>query len=458
MRRWMTPIRWRRSVIAFALTLSATIIGVAAAVAAPSAAVFGSPARIGFPAGDDWEPSIAADASGHVYALWTHYVGFGGEPTGEIDPSCPECPSPHMVIQISSDNGATWGEPHALAPSETRQDDPQIVVDAGDGVTVYASYMEGDKSSMFVARSDDFGATFEPVLVESIERGLDKIALAARDGHVYIVYHSQQKIFASVSHDGGQTWTVTQPIHNTNSTFGVSLPSGAAIDSNGVAYFAWNGVNRPGQAKGTINLYVTKTADGGATWTTSLVDQSEAPPACDCGGWDYWGGQMAIGVDDANRVYVLWNANRARYAPNRLFFARSTDQGVTWTDRADVSPAPSGVNNVFPALVAAGNGDVRIAWQDDRNGFDAGGDDPNARWNTYYRRSSDGGLSWSPETKLSAFSPGYTYKFATPADGYLQPYGDYFELDIGAGGKTMAVWGEGNSYTGPGNVWFAAEQ
>ena len=105
--------------------------------------------------------------------------------------------------------------------------------------------------------------------------------------------------------------------------------------------------------------------------------------------------------------------------------------------------------------MAIGDGDVRIAWQDDRNGFDAGGDDPAARWNTYYRHSADGGESWSAETQLSAFAAGYTYKFT---DGYLQPYGDYLELDIGADLKTVAVWGEGNSYVGPGNVWYTTEQ
>lgn len=417
---------------------------------------FTSPIRIGFEAGDDWEPSIAADAHGNVYALWTHYVGFEGGDTGEIDPSCPECPSPHMVIQVSNDNGATWGDPHALAPSEERQDDPQIVVDPVTQA-VYAAYMEGNKSSMFVARSDDFGLTFEPVLVEEIERGLDKIALAARDDHVYLVYHSQQKIFASSSHDGGDTWAVTQPVHNTNSKLGVSLPSGAAIDSSGNAYFAWNGANRPGQAKGTVNLFVTKTADGGTTWTTSVVDQSAASPQCACGGWAYWGSQMAIGVDAEDRVYVLWNANEATESPHRMYFAVSNDGAETWTEPVDVSVAPSGANNLFPALVAAEDGDVRIAWQDDRNGFDAGGGDPAARWNTYYRSSTDSGATWSDEWQLSAFMTGYGYKFATPADGYLQPYGDYFELDINSAGKTVALWGEGHSYIGPGNVWFARQ-
>jgi len=448
----------KRSAVAkaFVSVCAALVVGVSAVWAAPPG-TFTNPLRLGFQGGDDWEPSIAADASGHVYALWTHYVGFGGGATGEIDPSCPGCPSPHMVIQIYDPIAQTWGAPHALAPSEERQDDPQIVVDP---VTqfVYAAYMEGDKSSMFVARSDDFGQTFEPVLVEEIERGLDKIALAARDGDVYLVYHSQQKIFASFSDDDGETWEVVQPIHNTNSRFGVSLPSGAAIDSNGDAYFAWNGVNRPGQAKGTINLYVTKTADGGETWTTSVVDQSQAPPPCDCGGWDYWGAQMAIGVDAEDRVYVMWNANDVKYGVQRMFFASSTDGAESWSDPVDVSLAPTGANNVFPALVAGGTGDVRIAWQDDRNGFDAGGNDPAARWNTYYRRSTDGGDTWSDEAILSAYVLGFTYKVEGPPDGYLQPYGDYFELDIDSAGKTVALWGEGNSYVGPGNVWFARQE
>jgi len=433
---------------------AALLLGVSAVWAVPAVS-FTSPERLGFLHGDDWEPSIAADDNGHVYALWNHYVGFGGADTGDPDPSCLECPSPHMVIQVSNDNGQSWGDPHALAPSDERQDDPQIVVDAEDGQTVYAAYMEGNKSSIVVARSDNFGLTFEPVVVEEIERGLDKIALAARDGHVYVVYHSKQKIFASASHDSGETWEVFQPIHNTNSQYGESLPSGAAIDSNGTAYFAWNGANNPGQAKGTVNLFVTKTEDGGETWTTSVVDQSQAPPPCGCGGWAYWGSQMAIGVDDEDLVYVMWNANQVKYGPHRMFFAVSDDGAETWSTPVEVSQAPSGANNVFPALVATGDGDVRIAWTDDRNGFDAGGNDPDARWNTYYRSSTDGGENWSDEAQLSAYMAGFTYKFT---DGYLQPYGDYFELDIDSAGKTVALWGEGNSYFGPGNVWFAREE
>lgn len=443
---------------AVAALVAVVLASSSVASAAPPRTGFTAPARLGFPGGDDWEPSVAADRYGHVYALWTHYVGYAGAATGDADPTCPGCGSPHMDLQVSNDGGRTWSAPRAPFPTTTRQDDPQIAVDPADGRTLYASYMQDNKSSQYVARSDDFGVTWRTTLVEPLQNGTDKDILAVRGPDVYLVYHTKQKIFASVSHDGGASWSLDHIVGTTNSTFGESLPSGGAIDSHGVAYFAWNGVNNPGQAKGTVNLFVTKSADGGRTWTTSLVDVSQAPPQCDCGGWDFWGPQMALGIDGRDRVYVAWNATRLSSGPQRLFFARSVDGAVKWSTPVDVSLAASGTNHAFPALVAGGDGDVRLAWMDDRNGLDAGGGDLAARWNVYYRRSTDAGATWSGETQLSAYAPGYTYKLGTPRDGFLQPYGDYFEIDIGAGGKTVALWGEGNSYAGPGNVWFAREQ
>jgi BNR/Asp-box repeat protein len=432
--------------LSLAMALAGLLMLTAAAAAAP-APTFTFPAQLGFRAGDDWEPSIAADRFGHVYAFWNHY-GF--------DPDCALCPDPHMELQVSSDGGQTWSLPRALAPDAgAEQHDPQIVVDPVDGRTVYAGFMIGSKSSMYVAKSTNFGSTWTRMLVEPLERGTDKDILAVRGQDVYLVYNAVQKIYASVSHNGGQTWALRRIVDNTNSELGWSLPSGGAVDSMGNAYFAWAGYRASGKPSGVVTLYVTKSTDGGITWSTSRVDSSGAPPPCDCGGWAYWGAQMALAVDARDRVYVLYNASDAKFALNRIYFRRSTDGGVTWSPPQEISLAPSGANNLFPAIAARANGDVRIAWQDDRNGFDAGGDDPGARWNTYYRSSADAGRTWSPEVKLSRFVSGYGYKLAKPADGYLEPYGDYFELDIDGAGMTHALWGEAPSYDGPGNVWYA---
>ena len=54
--------------VALAAFVVALAVGVPAAAApAPS---FSAPVRLGFQAGDDWEPAIAADQSGHVYAAF----------------------------------------------------------------------------------------------------------------------------------------------------------------------------------------------------------------------------------------------------------------------------------------------------------------------------------------------------------------------------------------------------
>ncbi len=106
------------------LALAAILAGSTVAAAAPPKPSFATAVRLGFPNGDDWEPSIAADRYGHVYAFWTHYIGYGGAATGDPDPSCADCGSPHMDLQISADDGATWTTPNAPFPTLTRQDDP----------------------------------------------------------------------------------------------------------------------------------------------------------------------------------------------------------------------------------------------------------------------------------------------------------------------------------------------
>ena len=162
-----------------------------------------------------------------------------------------------------------------------------------------------------------------------------------------------------------------------------------------------------------------------------------------------------LGVADSESY---WDAVRTNGGTQRLYFARSADRGATWSALQDVSLTPMGSNNLFPALAARGDGDVRIAWMDDRNGFDPGGDDPAARWNVYYRASANGGATWSAVAKLSQYAPGYAYKYAQPKDGFAEPYGDYFELDVDGAGQTHALWGEGLSYTKPSNIWYARGQ
>lgn len=420
------------AVVALAVTLAPR--GLRAAVPR-----FTTQTRLGFPAGDDWEPALAADRFGHIYTLYKHY-----EVAGQT--SCASC-ALHVLVQVSSDRGKTWGAPRAIDPEPTSggQFDSQIAVDPMDGKTVWASFLQNNKSSIAVMKSTDFGVTWSgPIIAENLQRATDKDALAVRGSTVAVAFNAGQKIYAAVSHDAGATWA-TSLINDGSTQLGLSLAAGAGIDSRGAIYFSFDGFTQNGGAKGPVNLFVSRSGDGGRTWSLSAIGVSGAPfPCTDCG-FAYLSAQMtlAIGADDS--VNLLWNAtaDQSDFAPERVYFARSTDHGATYSPRQDVSLAAPGVEHCFPAIVTgASAGDVRIGWMDTRTGA----------WNLYFRSSANGGASWSGETQISGFVPGFSY---LTTSGYGLPYGDYFQMAVDSAGATQMAWGEANAYAGPGNIWTA---
>jgi hypothetical protein len=407
---------------------------------AHAAGAFTTQARLGFPAGDDWEPAIATDRYGHVYTLYKHYDVAG-------QASCASCDQ-HVLLQISGDRGRTWGAPRALDPEATKggQFDSQLAVDPVDGKTLWASFLQNGKSSIAVMRSGDFGQTWTgPTIVDNLERSADKDILAVRGQTVAVAYNAAQRLYAAVSHDGGRTWT-NELITNGSDQLGWSLGGGGGIDSQGNIYFAFDGYTQNGQAKGPVNLYVSVSRDGGATWTPTPLGVSGAPYPCANCGFAFLGAGIALAIGGDDAVYVLWNStvDQTDQAPERIFFARSTDHGATYSPRQDVSLAPPGVEHSFPAVTSGSSaGDVRIGWMDARNG---------GRWNVYYRASTDGGSSWGGETQISSYVAGYAY--LTTA-GFGLPYGDYWEMDVDSAGSTQMAWGEAASYAGPGDIWTA---
>jgi hypothetical protein len=78
-------------------------------------------------------------------------------------------------------------------------------------------------------------------------------------------------------------------------------------------------------------------------------------------------------VDGRTRCAALTSTSVDK-GPERIYFARSEDGGATWSPRAEVSRAPSGVAHAFPALAAGAPGDLRISWMDARIAIDDRGD------------------------------------------------------------------------------------
>ena len=426
---------FRRANWTFPLVLTVLLAWAIVPQAYAAKAGFTPQARVGFTVGDQWEPAIATDGFAHLYVLYPQY--------GRV-PGCAACPLPSMILEISNNNGATWQPPREITPPGTGQYDPQIVVDSADRRTVYAAWLQNKRFDLVVAKSVDFGQSWSIVVADRGIMDADKPVLAVRGQDVYVGFNRDGKMLVAASHDRGITFLTT----------GVSpklqlvraLAGGATVDPQGSAYVAWAGYTRRDGTKGRESLYISKSSNAGQSWSTRLMDVSGAPP--DCGAyrceWGYLGAQITMTSDSAGTLYALWNSGAADKTPQRIYFASSTTAGDTWSPKLNVSTAPSSVEHAFPALAAADAGDVRIAWMDTRN---------TPLWNMLYRSSTNGGATWSAESRISSYVPGYRY---IHAKGFTFPFGDYFSIAIDNLGQTQAVWGEGLNFRSPGSIWYSS--
>jgi len=394
--------------------------------------------RVGYTTGDQWEPAMAADGHGHLYILFPQY--------GAVS-DCAACTAPTIALMVSSDNGLSWQAPHALVPSSTGQFDPQIVVDPVDHQTVYASWLQNNKRDVMVARSQDFGRSWSLAIAEHSQDDADKPVLTVHGADVYVGFNHEQKIVVAASHDYGQLFSSVTV--NPNAEPGWSLAGGATVDPAGSVYFGWTAYARRDLSTRPVSIFVSRSADAGQTWNTVLLDVSSAPPDCAAEGCEaeYLGAQIALASDAAGTVYALWNAGYANGGPESMYFSSSTTSATTWTLKMGVSMAYNLAEHCFPAITAGVAGDVRIAWMDTRSS------QPNQPlWNVFQRSSSNGGATWSAESRLSGGIRGYDY---VRPEGFRFPFGDYFSIAIDNLGNTHAVWGEGRNYKSPGSIWYA---
>jgi hypothetical protein len=405
-----------------------------------AASAFEPQTRLGYRTGDQWEPSIAADAHGHIYVLYPQYGAVA---------DCRTCTAPTMSLLISGDNGATWQASRTILPSPTGQFDPQIVVDPADRQTVYASWLQNNKRDIIVARSLDFGRSWSFSIAERGREDADKPVLAVRGADVYVGFNHEEEFFVAASHDAGQTFSRINV--NPSNAPGWSLAGGATVDPAGNVYFGWTAYARHQIPTQPVSVYVSRSSDAGKTWSTVLLDVSGAPPSCELQNCEtgYLGAQIALTSDASGALYALWNSGAANGGPERIYFSSSTTSGATWTARVPVSSAAPGVEHAFPALVAGAAGDVRIGWMDSR----AAEEEPphTVLWNTYFRNSTNGGATWSAETRLSGPAQGYDYILQA---GFRFPFGDYFSMTIDNESATHVVWGEGQDYKAPGSIWY----
>jgi len=192
----------------------------------------------------------------------------------------------------------------------------------------------------------------------------------ALGGLLHVVWYDgrtgQCEIYHKRSDDNGVTWTTDQRITNTpgNSDYPSVAVRGADI------HVVWMENDN-----GEWEVYYVRSTDAGETWgeETPLTNAPEYQ----------WFPCVAAGGDN---VYVVWYDTR-NGGNGEVYFRRSTDAGVTWEPEARLTNEP---NSSCYASVSAADSFVHVVWSDTRTYFDI-----------WYKRSTDYGATWSDDIQLT---------------------------------------------------------
>jgi len=363
-------------------------------------------------------PAIAADPSApYVYAAWTQYIG------NKIQ----------IWIRISSDNGATWSTAKQLAPSQQGEYDISLVTTSSGAV--YASYMQGNH--IMFTKSTNHGSTFSTPLQVSGGTWADKpwIAASASGTDVYITWTTRGNLYAVNSHTSGASFSSPLQVTNESNIYyysngGTVLPNGTALMVG--SEYPENGNNT--KNTGPIPIVVFRTTNGGTSWTRTVADTLNT-------GVTFPTSSVTTVASDANGVAMLvYSGSLSVGATGHVYYKRSTDSGATWGTRTELTTSAGGADATSVAAAGKGNGLFTVTWMDARGGG----------WNVWQRGSTDGGLTWSADAKVSDATTGASYKTAA---GFGLPYGDYDMVALNSANKTVAVSGEGDASQLHGDIW-----
>jgi len=200
---------------------------------------------------------------------------------------------------------------------------------------------------------------------------------------IYIAWHDYRDIYStgclniyfSSSFDDGETWTENLNITN-NSTLGPYLPK-IETDDVGNIYLVWGD-----EALG--NIYFSLSSDSSKSWSPPVMINDI--PGCAFSPY--------LAVDDEGTIYVTWSDTRHDFWFD-VYFARSADQGSTWTSPAvrvnDYTSGFQGATDIVVHKVTPSHRSIYVSWTDSRNGHHE----------AFFSKSEDGGRTWEENVRAS---------------------------------------------------------
>lgn len=307
------------------------------------------------------DPAVAWDTHGNVFYSYIVVFFSSGFPNGVA------INGTEMAVARSSDGGRTWTSTYfALQKGQTKfNDKPYLTVDDNPASprkdTIYVTWdrFDGSASSfngVLVSHSTDGGGTFSaPVFASSTAPGpkgdIGADPFVAPDGTLHVAWHDVQnnRIVEASSADGGQSFGPTHTIAATQVAFDIAIP--AMATRRALVYPACGADTSTGPARGNLycswmdqtasngtDIFLSRSTDGGATWSAPLrVNDDPAGVANDQ--FNQW---LSADPSDGS-VNLSWNDTRndPAHLSTDIFFARSTDGGLSFGKNVQVTTAPT---------------------------------------------------------------------------------------------------------------------
>lgn len=387
---------------------------------------------------------------------------------------------PGLGVSYSTDGGAVWTSQQLAYPTHSSgiqlvdAFDPTAAADTQGNIFVGhissdSNWSAGPVSGLYVHKSTDGGVTWQtPVAVsengsasgspdpgyrfnDRCQLTTDKFSGSSNTDNVY----------ASWIKDRG--WNISQPFsdiyfaYSTNGGASFSMASGTsaafpgrindenvfhdmgnmpvpAVASDGTVYVSW--MDYSVWAGGTGTIYLDKSTDGGATWGQDiLVTAVDLPPLNLSPSSDNTRAKGApvlkVSPSNPSELYLVYaeDPDRTLLPDGTIFngpddadivFIKSTDGGTTWSSPISVNNDSTPNDQILPWMDVKPNGTIDIAWYDRRN------DPLDLRWDVYVAKSTDGGVSFSPNLRMNDTSFVSPFRSGS-TEGWL---GEYLGLAV----------------------------
>jgi hypothetical protein len=338
-------------------------------------------------------PQMQSDGKGHVYVVWRTK-----QQDGQKD----------VLFTASKDFGATFGPKiklnrgsGAFAPALSSDGNGHLYVVWTDERPEARSGGQGRmpvNHNLYMNRSDDHGASWLPQDIKLNGAPTESVTPVMRawpqirndsQGHVAVAWFDNRDRWGSIyfraSTDFGKTWQDEQRL-KADAPGDIIAPLQMAGDDQGHLYVTWVD-NREGE----YHIYLVVSADFGRTWSTEArldSNKTKGKPSV----------APTLAADASGRVYVVWQD--ARHGGWDVYLNVSLDYGKTWRPedmRLNTGP-PGEAAAQFPQIALDKQGNVAVAWQEDRSAEQEEG--------VYLTWSEDFGTSWhKPDIRVDEPKP-----------------------------------------------------